>query len=416
MGPEELPLVSIITPSFNQARYIRNTIESVLSQDYPNIEYIVVDGGSSDGTLEILQSYEHLGDRFRYVSEPDNGQSHALNKGFCMANGQIIGWLNSDDTYLPGAIRNAVDMFRANPQFGMVYGKANYTDENNVVLYPYVVEPYNQERLVETCFICQPAAFIRADVIRSMNGVDESLKFCMDYDLWIRISRNHPLGYIDDVLATFRLHDESKTISHWADVGLPEIVLTSLRHFGTVSGSWVNEFLRVNGQHSMNWLVEQIKAHNILGPQPTITNMNRYHDHWVPPRFRINVVSSAGNPNMRVRIQGSHMIPYLRKKSSKRLHMTVYINGRKVKRLSFKKGSFLFDLPLITDRSDNIIELVSSTRLVPRKAKINADRRVLSSVIHDVVAYSVAEQELYQILMTNPMEAGNWFRQYGVRQ
>ncbi|RCW50897.1 glycosyltransferase family 2 protein [Paenibacillus prosopidis] len=416
MGPEEFPLVSVITPSFNQARYIRQTIESVLSQDYPNIEYIVVDGGSSDGTLEILQSYGHLGDRFRYISEPDNGQSHALNKGLHMANGQIIGWLNSDDTYLPGAIRKAVEMFRANPQFGMVYGKAYYTDENNVVLRPYAVEPYKKERLFETCFICQPAAFIRADVFRSMNGVDESLKFCMDYDLWIRVSKNHPLGYIDDVLATSRLHDECKTIAHWGDIGLPEIVLTSLKHYGAVSGSWVREFLRVNGPQSMKWLFEQIKAHNILGPLPTITEMNRYYDHWVPPRFRINVVSSEGNPNMRVRIQGSHMIPNLMKKLSKRLRITVYINGRKVKRLSFKKGPFVIDLPFKTHRSNNIIELVSSTRLVPRKAKINADRRVLSSVIHDVVAYSAAEQKLYQILMTNPMEVGNWFRQYGVRR
>ena len=128
---KDLPLVSIITPSFNQAKFIEETIKSVLSQDYPNIEHIVVDGNSKDGTLEILKRYaSSLGNRFRFISEPDQGQSNAINKGVKMANGDIIGWLNSDDTYFPEAVKKGVNALQAQPELAMVYGKGYYIDMN----------------------------------------------------------------------------------------------------------------------------------------------------------------------------------------------------------------------------------------------------------------------------------------------
>jgi glycosyltransferase involved in cell wall biosynthesis len=237
-----LPLVSIITPSYQQGQFIKETIESVLSQDYPNLEHIVIDGGSTDRTLGILQSYEHLGDRFRWVSEQDRGQSHAINKGLAMAKGEIIGWLNSDDTYMPHAVKKGVDALQQNIQWGMVYGRANYTDEKNQVIRPYPVERYNRKRLYDGCFICQPATFIRKEVLDTVGGIDENFQFCMDYDLWMRISKHYPIGFIEDVLATSRMHKDSKTMTQYFNVGLPEIIRASIKNYGSVSNQWLNQY------------------------------------------------------------------------------------------------------------------------------------------------------------------------------
>lgn len=239
----EQTLVSIITPSYQQDKFIQETIESIISQSYSNLEHIVIDGGSTDRTVEILQSYDYLGDRFRWVSEKDRGQSHAINKGLAMAKGEIIGWLNSDDTYMTHAVEKAVLALQQNPQWGMVYGRANYTDEQNQVIYPYPVEPFQLNRLYETCFICQPATFIRKEVFDRVGGIDESFHFCMDYELWMRISKHYPIGFIEDVLATSRMHKDSKTMTQYHNVGLPEIIRASIKNYGSVSDHWRNNYL-----------------------------------------------------------------------------------------------------------------------------------------------------------------------------
>lgn len=236
------PLVSIITPSYQQDKFIQETIESVLSQDYPNLEHIVIDGGSTDSTVEILQSYNYLGERFRWVSEKDRGQSHAINKGLDMAKGEIIGWLNSDDTYMPHAVKRAVSALQQNPKWGMVYGRANYTDEQGEVLGPYPVEPFNRKRLYEGCIICQPAAFIRKEVFDTVGKIDEQFHFCMDYELWMRISKHYPIGFIKNVLATSRMHKDSKTMTKYFDVGLPEIIRASTKNYGSTSDQWLNQY------------------------------------------------------------------------------------------------------------------------------------------------------------------------------
>lgn len=154
-------------------------------------------------------------ERFRWVAEKDRRQAHAINKGLAMAKGEIIGWLNSDDTYLPHAVKKAVSVLDQNPQWGMVYGKANYTDDQNHVIGPYPVEPFQLERLYETCFICQPAAFIRKEAFDKVGGIDESFPFCMDYELWMRICNHYPMGFIEDILATSRMHKDSKTMTQY---------------------------------------------------------------------------------------------------------------------------------------------------------------------------------------------------------
>lgn len=206
----DLPLVSIITPSFNQGMFIRETIESVLNQEYPNIEYIIIDGGSTDDTHSIVKSY---GDRIKLIVEEDDGQSDAVNKGIRMASGTIIGWLNSDDTYLPGAIKTVVQVFMDNPEIKFVYGEGYWVDKQGCLIDRYPTEPFNRKRLAQKCFICQPTAFIKREVFDKVGLLDVNLHFCMDYDLWFRITNHYRAWNIPQYLATSRLYPENKTMS-----------------------------------------------------------------------------------------------------------------------------------------------------------------------------------------------------------
>lgn len=413
LSQNKLPLVSVVTPSFNQASFIRETIESVMAQDYEHIEHIVVDGGSTDGTLDILRSYSHLGDRFRYVSEPDNGQSHAINKGVSLARGEIIGWLNSDDIYEPGAIRKVVDAFLNQPEHGVVYGKANYIDEAGQVLRPYRVERLEEKTLFESCFICQPAAFIRKDVFLQTGGVNEQLKFCMDYDLWIRISRHDSLRFIDEPLASSRLHGACKSIAQWSDVGLPEIILTSLRHYRSISSSWLYEFLRVKGVSGVLWLLQQMKGTSILGNEARLVHMNRYHDHWVPRRLRMVVTADPANPLRRILVAGSHMIPFVRKKRSGRLRFTVYVNGKRVRRYSLRKGPFFIGIPIRSNQSRYVVDFVFFDQFVPSRSRKSTDRRSLSCVVNEVIPCSAKELDFYMMMTRQPYQAGQWLQEHG---
>ncbi|MFH1185461.1 MAG: glycosyltransferase family 2 protein [Chloroflexota bacterium] len=207
-----IPLVSVVTPSLNQARFLKRTIDSVLSQDFPHLEYIVVDGGSSDGSQEIIRKYSS---RLAWsVSEPDAGQTDAINKGFAHARGDILAWLNSDDTWMPGAVSAVADAFAQQPDCGLIYGSANYIDEEDRIIgrFPASQTDY---RLLRQGYvhIPQQAAFFRADLWRSLGPLDSSLYFAMDYDLWVRIAKRAPVKYIPRVWANFRLHETAKTIT-----------------------------------------------------------------------------------------------------------------------------------------------------------------------------------------------------------
>lgn len=211
-GKAGLPLVSIVTPSFNQAPFLEETILSVLGQDYPNLEYLIVDGGSTDGSLEIIRRYaDRLG---WWVSEPDGGQTEAINKGFAHARGEIFAWLNSDDTYLPQAVSEAVQYLQNHPSVGLVYGDANFIDERGRVLGKFPARQTDYRRLRRGyVHIPQQAAFFRAELWHKVGPLDASFYFAMDYDLWVRIARIAKLVYLPRLWANFRLHGSAKTIA-----------------------------------------------------------------------------------------------------------------------------------------------------------------------------------------------------------
>jgi len=207
---DQPPLVSVVTPSYNQGRFIRATIESVLSQDYPHVEYIIMDGGSTDETASVVKDYAS---RLTFVSEKDRGQSHAVNKGFRMARGSILSWLNSDDLYLPGCIHTAVRGFQHNPAAGAVYGEGYLIDGagNRTGRFPWT-EPFNLWKLAYLSdYILQQTVFFRRDVLDDVGPLDEELHYTMDWDILIRIGIKYGLAYIPEYMGCLREHPEAKS-------------------------------------------------------------------------------------------------------------------------------------------------------------------------------------------------------------
>ncbi len=212
MKPASLPLVTIVTPSFNQADYLETTIKSVLEQSYPHIEYIIMDGGSSDGSVDIIKKYE--GRIASWVSEQDKGQTDAINKGFNRAKGDILAWLNSDDTYAnPNTIADAVNFLLANPEVAMVYADCNFIDEQGKVIGKFASRQTDYAKLrTGYVHIPQQTMFFRARYWKELGPLDPSFYFAMDYDLWVRIARHAPIQYLSGkTWANFRIHTSSKT-------------------------------------------------------------------------------------------------------------------------------------------------------------------------------------------------------------
>ena len=204
-------LVSIITPSYNQAPYLEETIKSVLAQDYPRIEYAIVDGGSTDGTVELIKKCE---DKLAWwVSDKDKGHTDAINKGFARATGEILAWLNSDDTYEPGAIAAAVKYLQEHPEVGMVYGNCNFIDESGRVIGKFN-SAQTSYRLLRQGYahIPQQTMFFRTELWRQVGPLDPSFYFAMDYDLWTRLAARTEIKYVPQIWANFRLHTSGKTI------------------------------------------------------------------------------------------------------------------------------------------------------------------------------------------------------------
>lgn len=321
---DPLPLVSIVTPSYNQGRFIERTIESVLSQDYPHIEYLVLDGGSKDETVEILKKYSH---KVRWVSRRDRGQSDAINQGLKSARGEILAYLNSDDTYTPGAIRRAVEYLVGHPTCDLVYGQGWHIDADDKIMEPYPTEPFDAERLASRCFICQPTAFWRRRLHDKIGYFDEDVHFVMDYEFWMRAAKVARIATLDEYLANSRLWEDNKTLGS-RHKHLYQALEVVHRHYGQVPMHWI---------HSYTGFVMEEKWRAPLLPQPLAGPLRRWRrqafvmsldgrfngwdqvarkftrgnagearegfaDGWVGPHFERNIRS--GGAAGRLRIEG----------------------------------------------------------------------------------------------------------------
>ena len=215
------PLVSIITPSFNQGRFIEEAILSVKNQNYPHVEHLIIDGGSTDETLDVIRRYEGTYN-LRWVSEPDEGQADALNKGFGLAKGEVLGWLNADDTYQPGAVRSAVAWLQSHPAVDLVYGGFNFINENREILYPHIPPRFSLEKLLYGDIIPQAAMFFRRRTIEEIGGVDPHLHYVMDWEFVLRIARNYQVQRVPAVWGNFRITGGTKSVEEpqhcWPEV------------------------------------------------------------------------------------------------------------------------------------------------------------------------------------------------------
>lgn len=323
------PLVSIITPSYNQAKFIRETIESVLSQDYDNVEYIVVDGGSTDNSLDIIKEYE---DRLTYISEKDHGQSDAINKGFKMAHGDIVAWLNSDDIYEPYCISRAVEEFQKNENLGLLYGDGYIidADSNKLKVFEYTQE-FDYWKLVNFWdYIMQPATFFSRKMLQKVGYLDVNLHYCMDWDLWIKLAAVSEVKYIPELLACSREYGDTKT-STGGDKRLEEIIGLLQKYSGKKKPLGVSSYrastFYTKHAHDI-WPIRKFAGlylackHKWLNRQMPV----RYADGWIGKEYAMVVPEYV----KRVTLVMEEALPQILPQRA-----DIYINDVKVKKISF---------------------------------------------------------------------------------
>lgn len=211
------PRVSIVTPSYNQGQYLEETIRSVVLQGYPDLEYIIIDGGSSDNSVDIIRKYEPW--LTYWVSEPDRGQTHAINKGWGMATGEILAYINSDDCYLEGAVTAAAEAFLANPEAALVYGTALIVDATGKPLRTWSGKPFDVKTMLnDGNIVPQPTAFFSGKILQAVGFLEEKWNTIMDYELYLRIGQRYPTVCLPLTLASFRDHSQSKSNLHFETI------------------------------------------------------------------------------------------------------------------------------------------------------------------------------------------------------
>lgn len=247
---------SVVTPSFRHARFIERTLDSVERQEGVRVEHMVCDAGSDDGTRAILEA---RGARVRWVSEPDAGQADAVNKGIRATDGDIIGWLNSDDVYYPGALARVAAFFARHPEVDVVYGEADHIDLEDRAFEAYPTEAWSVERLREACIVCQPAAFFRRSAAERHGLLDPTLQYCMDYEYWIRLALGGArFAYLPHKLAGSRLYADNKTLGSRVKVHA-EINDMLRRRLGRVPRRWLVNYAyavvdeRATKEPGMRW-------------------------------------------------------------------------------------------------------------------------------------------------------------------
>ncbi len=236
------PLVSLIVPSFNQGVFLERTLISLLNQTYPNIEYIIIDGGSTDNTTQIIKKYEKF--ITYWVSEKDNGQSDAINKGLRVAKGKYVNWIGSDDILLPSAVDVMVDVLEKDNNVGLVYGACVFIDENDKILKKYSFPDMTLENFLykKHSTIAQPSSLMRMDLVKEVGFLDTNLHYCMDYDLWIKLIKKSRFANLGEkILSGCRLHNSSKTVGSFNKMALEKIKVN--RRY---SGNIINKVIYKN--------------------------------------------------------------------------------------------------------------------------------------------------------------------------
>ena len=380
------PLVSIVTPSYNQGRFIRATIESVLGQDYPNLEYIVMDGGSGDETRAVVKDYAS---RLTFVSEKDCGQSHAINKGFRAARGSILFWLNSDDVILPGAVRSAVDEFARNPAAGAVYGEGYLMDIDGAVTSRFTAtEPFNLWKLVYLVdYILQQTLYVRREVLDDIGYLDENLHYTMDWDLLIRIGLRYPVSYIPRSMACLREYPEAKSFSggrrriHEMQMMLrrhtgmripPAIVIYGLNTYQQIVCA---EIERVIGMKALSGALQSIVRFcaSLVIRAARDYSQGLYPDGWAAPALRFMLPPGSG-PLM---IEGYVPAAFGRLRGQT---LRIVVNGLALESRRPVAGDFCLKLDLPGGLQDQLLRIkVNASRwILPRTLGIGGDFRRLA--------------------------------------
>jgi len=389
---EEWPRIGIVTPTYNMAEFLEETITSVLSQDYPNLDYVVMDGGSKDGTVEILRKYDG---KLRWCSERDKGQGDAINKGWHALSGDIFAYINADDIYLPNALGTIAGHFKRNPGVGMIYGEAYHVDVKGKILDRYPTQPFDWQTLNNQCYVCQPAAFLLREAYANCGMIDVNMHFALDYDLWIRVAKMYGVLKVDDYLATSRMHLDNKTLSSRRKV-YQEIIGTVKREYNYVPYEWINGYacyLLDKKDQYFDRSKPSLRSYGLslaLGAYHNPHNLQRYwaewrrmtgfggeftgrwEDGWISRRYESGLNVNAGSSILR--IAGKHIAPL------ENLLLRVRLDGRILEERRLLSGPFVFELPLPQDvRGKQCRLLIEADRTWrPRE---NGDYRQLSCII-----------------------------------
>ena len=390
---EEWPRIGVVTPTYNMAEFLEETIQSVLSQDYPNLDYVVMDGGSKDGTVEILRKYDG---KLRWCSERDKGQGDAINKGWHALSGDIFAFLNADDTYLPNALSTIAGHFKRNPGVGMIYGEAYHVDVKGKILDRYPTQPFDFQNLSNQCYVCQPAAFLLREAYANAGMIDSNMHYALDYDLWIRVAKQYGVRKVDEYFATSRMHLDNKTLSSRRKV-YQEIIGTVKREYGYVPYEWINGYAcflldnkdqyfdrskptltsyalslalgAYHNPHSLQRYFAEWRRMTGFGGQFT----GRWEDGWISRRYESELTVDAASECLH--ITGKHFAPI------ENLQLRVRLDGRKLdERRLAAPGPFAFDLPLPDDLRGKQCRLLIEADRTWRPME-NGDYRQLSCII-----------------------------------
>jgi len=245
---------SVVVPSFQQGEFLERSLQSIFSQGDPNIEVIVQDGGSTDQSVDVLEKYAG---RVQWESKHDDGQAAAINEGLQKASGEYLCYLNSDDVFYPGALQKVREFFDAHPEAMVAYGLADFIDEQDRVIAAYPVEPWDYGRLLETCFVCQPACCFRRAILERFGLFDRTLHYAMDYEYWLRVGAAEPFHFLRENLAASRYHGSAKTFSRSRDAHREAISVLRRYHQGRIPPRWIVAYARRCGE-------DQLRAGGVL--------------------------------------------------------------------------------------------------------------------------------------------------------